>query len=165
VVYDARRSRAILAEPLAEEVLWLFGHQDRENELPEGAMVPASALMTLDLILPARAHGLRRALDRAGARPDPARLLEVDSLTAIRALVEQNAGWSVLPQAGLVREMADPRLVLRPIGMPPLRVRLMMAATQARPITPAARAVMRFLREAVRDLQTRGVMSPPETGR
>ncbi|MBE9603708.1 LysR family transcriptional regulator [Acetobacteraceae bacterium H6797] len=163
VVYDARRSRVLLAEPLAEEVLWLFGNRRRASELPPGEAVPPSALSGLDLILPARAHGLRRALDRAGARPDPARLLEVDSLTAIRALVDLDAGWSVLPQAGLVRERDDPRLLLRPIGMPLLRVRIMMAATQARPVTPAGRAVMRFLREAVRELQARGVMSAPDT--
>lgn len=161
VLYDARRSRAIAAEPLAEEILYLFGNRARAGDLPAGESIAPGALAGLDLILPARAHGLRRALDRAGARPDPARLLEVDSLTAIRALVEQGAGWSVLPQAGLAREALAGQHVLRPIGAPPLRIRVMLAATPARPLTPAARAVMRFLREAVRDLQAQGVMSPP----
>jgi LysR family transcriptional regulator, nitrogen assimilation regulatory protein len=161
ILYDARRSRAVAAEILAEETLFLFARARRAaRELPGKGAVPPEALARLPMILPDRQHGLRRALDRAGARADPARLLEVDSLTAIRALVEADMGWSVLPQAGLRREAADRRFILRPIGAPPLHVRLMLAVSPAQPMTPALRAVMSWLRDTVTQLQCQGVMTP-----
>jgi LysR family nitrogen assimilation transcriptional regulator len=123
--------------------------------------VPVAALAELDLILPDRQHGLRRALHRAGAHPDPARLLEVDSLAAIRTLVERGIGWSVLPRAGLTREALDRRYILRTIGDPPLRARLMVAVSPARPVTPALRAVLAHLHGIVASLQVSGVMTAP----
>jgi LysR family nitrogen assimilation transcriptional regulator len=147
ILYEVRRNRAVQAEPLMEETLFLFGRTSRARELPGPGAVPRQAVAGLDLILPADAHGLRRAIDQAGIKPDPARLVEVDSLTAIRALVEQGFGWSVLPRAGLTREAADKRLTLRPIGDPPLTVRLVLASSPARPVTAATRAVMRFLKD------------------
>jgi LysR family nitrogen assimilation transcriptional regulator len=161
ILYDSRRSHAIAAEPLAEEALLLFARRRRARELPGTGPVPAAALGGLDLILPDKQHGLRRALQRAGAKPDPARLLEVDSLTAIRSLVDRGLGWSVLPHAALTREAPDRRYVLRPIGTPPLTARLMLAVSPARPVTPALRAVIAHLRAMVAQLQAAGVMTPP----
>jgi LysR family nitrogen assimilation transcriptional regulator len=161
ILYDRRRSRAISAELLAEEELLLFARSRRAREIPGHGPVPVPLLGNLDLILPDRQHGLRRALHGAGARPDAARLLEVDSLAAIRTLVERGIGWSVLPRAGLTRELADRRYVLRPIGEPPLRARLMLALSPMQPVTPALRAVLAHLRGVVALLQAQGVMSPP----
>jgi LysR family nitrogen assimilation transcriptional regulator len=164
ILYDSRRSRAIAAELLAEEDLLLFARNRRGRDLAGSGPVPVAALAELDLILPDRQHGLRRALHRAGAHPDPARLLEVDSLAAIRTLVERGIGWSVLPRAGLTREAVDRRYVLRSIGNPPLRARLMVAVSPARPITPALRAVLAHLHGIVASLQVSGVMTAPRPG-
>ncbi len=158
IVYDARRSHSIGADPLLEDTLYLFGRKERRKELPD--VVQPETLLDLDLVLPHRNHGLRRALDLAGAGGDPARVLEVDSLTAIRELVAQNVGWSVLPHAGVRREAADKNFVIRPIGTPPLRVKLMLATAPSRPVTPATHAVLRFLRETVQHLQQQGILSP-----
>lgn len=160
ILYDSRRSRLIGADPLAEERLCLFGRADRAEVLPKGTDVPVSALASLELILPDRYHGLRRTLDRAGGVGDPARVLEVDSLTALYALVEQGIGWSVLPYMALRREAADPRFTVRPLGLPPLMVRLVLATSTSRPVTPATRTVMRFLHEVVAQLSKDGMMSP-----
>lgn len=162
ILYDSQRSRSILAEVLAEEELLLFARRPRLRDLPATGPVPIGALAGLELILPDRQHGLRRALQRAGAQPDPARLLEVDSLTAIRTLVERGIGWSVLPRAALTRELADRRYVLRGIGEPPLRARMMVAISPARAMTPALRAVLAHLQAMVALLQGQGVMSPPQ---
>ncbi|MFC4169550.1 LysR family transcriptional regulator [Teichococcus aestuarii] len=161
ILYDSQRSRAITAEVLAEEDLLLFARRRRAADLPGQEAVPLSALSRLDLILPDRQHGLRRALQRAGAHPDPRLLLEVDSLTAIRTLVERGIGWSVLPRAALTREAADRRYVLRGIGTPPLRARLMVALSPTRAVTPALRAVLAHLHAMVVRLQAGGVMTPP----
>jgi LysR family nitrogen assimilation transcriptional regulator len=166
VIYEARRSHAISAEPLADEELFLIASGEVVEQavslgvVPAEGGVPLEAISRLDIILPGREHGLRRALQRAGARPDPARLLEVDSLAAIRTLVRRGAGWSVLPHAGLTAE-DHAGMVMRPLGDPPMRVRLMLAFSANRPITPALRAVTSFLRNEVAQLQARHVMSPP----
>ncbi len=159
IVYDTRRSHSIGADPLLEDTLYLFGRKERRRELPD--VVQPETLHMLDLVLPHRHHGLRRALDLAGAGGDPARVLEVDSLTAIRELVAQNVGWSVLPHAGVRREAADRGFIVRPIGTPPLRVKLMLATAPSRPVTSATHAVLRFLRETVTRLQQQGVLSAP----
>ena len=166
VIYAARRSPAVSAEPLADEEIFLFGSRDMARQaidaatLPAEGSVPIDAVSQLDIILPGREHGLRRALQRAGARPDPARLLEVESLAAIRALVRQGAGWSILPRAGLTAG-GNADLVMWPLGDPPLRVRLMLAFGANRPITPALRAVTRFLKDEVARMQALEVMSQP----
>lgn len=168
ILYDSRRSRAIMAEVLAEEDLLLFARRRRARDLPgagmEGEQVPVSALGQLELILPDRQHGLRRALQRAGAQPDPTLLLEVDSLAAIRTLVERGLGWSVLPRAALTREAADARYILRGLGTPQLRARLMVAVSPARGMTPALRAVIAHLRAMVAQLQDQGIMTSPAAG-
>jgi LysR family nitrogen assimilation transcriptional regulator len=157
----SRRSRTLSAELLAEEELLLFARSRHAHDIPALGPVPVSLLSKLDLILPDRQHGLRRILHGAGVRPDLARLLEVDSLTAIRTLVERGIGWSVLPRAGLTRELKDRRYVLRPIGDPPLRARLMVALSPMRPVTPPLRAVLAHLHETVASLQEQTIMSPP----
>lgn len=166
VIYAARRSPVISAEPLANEELFLFASRKLAEQAVNQGIVPAKgsapieAISQLDIILPGREHGLRRALQRAGARPDPAHLLEVESLAAIRALVRQGAGWSILPRAGLTAgDNAD--LMMWPLGDPPMRVRLMLAFGANRPFTPALRAVTNFLKNEVALLQDRQVMSPP----
>ena len=168
ILYDSRRSRAITAEVLVEEDLLLFARRRRARDLPGGGRgegpVPVSALARLDLILPDGQHGLRRALQRAGAHPDPSLLLEVDSLAAIRALVERGIGWSVLPRAALTREAVDRRYILRGLGTPPLRARLMVAVSPARGMTPALRAVMAHLHTMVARLQEQRIMTPPGAG-
>ncbi|MFC3127326.1 LysR family transcriptional regulator [Pseudoroseomonas globiformis] len=168
ILYDSRRSRTIMAEVLAEEDLLLFAHRSRASDLggagPEQEPVPLSTMARLGLILPDRQHGLRRTLHRAGAHPDPSQLLEVDSLTAIRALVEQGVGWSVLPRAALTREAASRRYILRRLGAPPLRVRLMLAVSPARGMTPALRAVMAHLHATVARLREQAIMSPMTPG-
>lgn len=166
ILYDSRRSRAIAAELLAQEELLLFARRRRARDLPGEGPVPVSCLSRLDLVLPDPQHGLRRALHRAGAHPDPARLLEVDSLAAIRRLVELDIGWSVLPRAALTREALDRRYILRGIADPPLRARLMVAMSPTRPATPALRAVLAHLHATVATLQQSGIMSPlPVDGR
>jgi LysR family nitrogen assimilation transcriptional regulator len=164
VIYEARRSHAISAEPLADEELFLFASRELGKRAVASRVIPATggapleAISQLDIILPGREHGLRRALQRAGARPDQVRLLEVDSLAAIRALVRTGAGWSVLPRAGLTAE--DLAGVVRPLGNPPMRVRLMLAFSANRPITPALRALSAFLKNEVAHLQARQLLSP-----
>ncbi|MGE0773631.1 MAG: LysR family transcriptional regulator [Sphingomonadaceae bacterium] len=166
VIYAARRSPVISAEPLADEELFLFASRKVAEQavsqgiIPAKGSAPIEAISQLDIILPGREHGLRRALQRAGARPHPARLLEVESLAAIRALVRQGAGWSILPRAGLTAgDNAD--LMMWPLGDPPMRVPLMLAFGANRPFTPALRAVTNFLKNEVAQLQDRQVMSPP----
>ncbi|WP_424136157.1 LysR family transcriptional regulator [Roseomonas chloroacetimidivorans] len=161
ILYDSRRSRTISAELLAEEELLLFARSRHAGDIPAQGPVPVSRLSRLDLILPDRQHGLRRALHAAGARPDLTRLLEVDSLAGIRALVERGIAWSVLPRAGLTRELKDRRYVLRPIGDPPLRAKLMVALSPMRPVTPALRAVLAHLHATVASLQEQTIMSRP----
>jgi LysR family nitrogen assimilation transcriptional regulator len=166
VIYEARRSPAISAEPLSDEELFLLSSPEAAERAVSSGLVPArrgaplAAISQLDIILPGREHGLRRALQRAGVRPDPARLLEVDSLTAIRTLVRQGAGWSVLPRAGLTAE-DHAGLVIRPLGEPALRARLMLAFSANRPVTLALRALTGFLKSEVAQLQARGIMSAP----
>lgn len=166
VLYAARQSPTISAEPLADEELFLFAARALGEEAVDQGIIPAQgsapieAISQLDIILPGREHGLRRALQRAGARPDAERLLEVESLAAIRALVRHGSGWSILPRAGLTAgDNVD--LMMWPLGDPPMRVRLMLAFGANRPFTPALRAVTNFLKEEVARLQDRQVMSPP----
>jgi LysR family nitrogen assimilation transcriptional regulator len=108
----------------------------------------------LRLILPHRTHGLRETIERF-ASSQKVRLnvvIEMDSLTNIKALVARGSGYSILAHAALVEEIQRAALVIIPIREPVMRRTVFLVRNPSRPLTEATREIERLIKEIVAEL-------------
>ncbi|SIS86633.1 LysR family transcriptional regulator [Phaeovulum vinaykumarii] len=159
LIYMPMGGRGLRPQPVLSEELRLFA-TTRPAPLPDLPDVPfdPGRLAGLPLVLPGPAHGLRVLLDAEiearGTRLT--RVVEVESYKAIKALVLEGLGFSVLPVNAISAEVASGHLRWWPLGTPPLRRQIHLALTPARPPTKAALAVERVCRETLEELTATG---------
>jgi LysR family transcriptional regulator, nitrogen assimilation regulatory protein len=156
VLYDARRGPTMLVTPLLLEDLFLIEH-------PAKARSGAARLEQLRssvLVLPGPENGLRRVFDAAcrKARVQPKVAMEIDCVAALRQLVEDGQGRTVLPFGAVHREVRDGRLMARPFRTSSMRAMLVVATPAHRPVTRLAKLVMNLLHAEVRQLADAGVL-------
>jgi LysR family nitrogen assimilation transcriptional regulator len=150
VLYDARRGSSMLVTPLLLEDLFLI--------LPPGEASDAPAtLAELDartLVLPGPENGLRRVFDAAcrGIPAKPRIAMQIDCVAALKQIVEEGGGCTVLPFGAVHREVRDGRLAARRFAAPSMRAMLVVATAAHRPVARLAKAVQELLRAEVREL-------------
>lgn len=156
LLYNAPKTRHLITEELLIEELFLISPPAAAE--PGAETVRLAALADLPLILPSRPHGLRLLVDTVAADADVALSVDVelDALSAIKELVEDGAGYTILPYASVHREVAEGRLAARRIFGPPISRSLLLASSTQQPISAAARAVMQQIKGQVRDLVDTG---------
>ncbi|RAI57007.1 LysR family transcriptional regulator [Roseicella frigidaeris] len=115
------------------------------------ASVPFAALAGRRLVLPSRAHGLRRIVETAAGR---ARItlevgFEADSFGVLKDLVEAGLGHSVLPRSAIRAEEAVGRLRSAPLVRPVPRRQVVLALPPDRPASRATMTVLALLQRAV----------------
>jgi len=156
LLYNAPKTRHLITEELLIEELFLISPPAAAE--PGTETVRLAALSDLPLILPSRPHGLRLLVDTVAADADVALSVDVelDALSAIKELVEDGAGYTILPYASVHREVAEGRLAARRIVGPPISRSLLLASSTQQPISAAARAVMQQIKGQVRDLVDTG---------
>lgn len=145
IIHDATRTQHFLTEPLVSEELVAIN--------ADGETRPASFcdIAVQPMILPRKNHGLRLMLERVaqqGRVPLNVRF-EIDSFDAIKALVRDQQGISVLPRAALIDESG---LALRTVSDPPLFRQLLLATSSQRPVSQTTRAVIQELKRQVRGM-------------
>lgn len=138
VLYDPRATGSLRIRPLMQEALFLIGPGDAG--LTAGEPVPFRTLATQRLLLPSTRHGLRnvvqRAAEAAGIALDLG--LEIDSYTALKELVRQGYGRTILTRAPMHADIAAGRLTAAPLVDPaPIR-RLVLSFQPDRPVSRAA---------------------------
>ncbi|MBL3596140.1 LysR family transcriptional regulator [Rhodovulum sulfidophilum] len=155
VLYEAPADPGLACDPLLEEELVVLWPPDWTAP-PEIGMV---ALDGVPLVLPSRAHGLRRMIDAelAGDGIAPELAVEIDSYSNIKNLVAAGFGASVLPWHAVAPEAEAGRLVVSRIVAPGLWRGAWLIRPGARPVTRAQEAVAETLRMVVDDLLARGV--------
>ena len=113
VLYDARLSPTILVSPLLQESLYLI-----ESGRDAGSDAPAdfAELAIGPFVLSNSSNGMRRVIDAAAALAsitvDVA--FELDSITALKRIVEVGPERCVLPYGAVHREVAEGKLRARP---------------------------------------------------
>jgi DNA-binding transcriptional LysR family regulator len=143
----ARELHLRVSELLLEEMV-LVG--DAGSSLgPEP--VPFAALAGRRLVLPSRAHGLRRIVETAAAR---ARIslevgFEADSFGVLKDLVEAGLGQAVLPRSAIRAEEAGGRLRSAPLVRPVPRRQVVLALPPDRPPSRATITVLALLEREV----------------
>ncbi len=119
VINNARKSPYIRMDPLLTVDLFLFGRRaDIEKLAPDTDTFRTTELAKLPLLLVGRNHGLRRKLDRVmqRLRIDLDIKAEVDALSALKKLVRQGYGLTVLPHAVMLPEIDGDEFTCRRAG-------------------------------------------------
>jgi LysR family nitrogen assimilation transcriptional regulator len=149
VLYNAQPATGIEATPLVDEDLMLV--QPRPPGLPEDPPPPPITLQEvarLPLVIPSRPNAIRMHVEAEmaaiGCRPTIA--LEIDGVSAILDLVADGAGHAILSRNAVASSIKPSAFTVRAIGQPPLRTRLSLATSSARPATLTQQATMELVR-------------------
>ncbi|MEJ8630039.1 CoA transferase [Sphingomonas sp. I4] len=160
LLYAFVEDRELRSTGILTETLVLFGatgEAEIHGMSPPGRSVGMAQLAGLPLILPSPGHGLRDLVDDQAARAKVSLTTgwEIDAYGAIKSLVADGLGFSVLPDHSVAAEVAAG--ALRSWAFEPAFQRTVHIVEPAdRPLTTAMRAVERLCRRTLRDLVRAG---------
>jgi LysR family nitrogen assimilation transcriptional regulator len=150
VLYNARRGPSMLVTPLLLEDLFLIVPPK------EAAATPATLaeLGARPLVLPGPENGLRRVVDAACrvAEVKPRIIMQLDCVAALKQVVEEGGGCTVLPYGAVHREVQDGRVAARPFRGTSMRAMLVIATPSHRLVTRLAKLLLELVRSEVREL-------------
>lgn len=152
VLYNSSSHPSVVTEPLLEDELFLLGPEPPPDDLGEG-VVSLDAFATLPMILPGRPHGLRRLIDKLLSERGifPRIDMELDAMSSTLLLVEEGAGYTILPYAP-VHALVEARRIRVWAFDPPITRTLLLATSSQRPMTSMVRTLVRTVRTEVRDI-------------
>lgn len=152
VLYNSPNHPSVLTEPLVEDELFLLGPNPPLHDLGDGA-VGLDVFATLPMILPSRPHGLRRLIDKLLSDHGiyPRIDMELEAMPSTLLLVEEGAGYTILPYASVHALVEAGRIRVWPFD-PPITRTLLLATSSQRPMTAMIRTVIRTVRTEVRDI-------------
>ncbi|QOG06095.1 LysR family transcriptional regulator [Aureimonas sp. OT7] len=145
---------------LISEELCLFGPAEGVAGCPppQGGTATLDEIGRMPLVLPGIGHGLRTLVDaemeRAGL--EIATVIDVDSYGAIKELVAQRVGYSILPFNAIAREVEAGRFLSWQAGQPALSRNVHLVQPFDRPTAKAAAAIEALCRETLAELVASG---------
>lgn len=151
-------------EPLLVEDIHLVSAagtagRKRRIRLPE--------LEKLDLLMPARPHGLRQLLDGSisvmSGRMAPVRA-EIDALPTLKRMVQAGLGHTIFPLAAVIEELAAGTLIARKIVDPVLERHVALVSSSRRPRTRVHQAIAELIDNVSRQLIADGAWPGREAG-
>ncbi|MFZ2989291.1 LysR family transcriptional regulator [Ideonella sp.] len=154
LVYNPDAQPDLEFEPLLTEPLCLVSRGGLAGRKSPAGPVALADLQGLGLVLPERAHVIRRLLENqttlAGLKLDIA--WEVSSVAALIDLVCAGYGQAVLPASAVLASGRGDTLVVQPIVSPALNTVLCVAASSHKKATALSRHARRLLAELIRAL-------------
>jgi LysR family nitrogen assimilation transcriptional regulator len=104
------------------------------------------ALAEVPLVLPTDRHGLRNLIDQHLRRHGVASrvIIEIDAFLQIQRLVQRGLGMTILSRAALYESDLSPPLATARIVRPSIERTVAIAHVDGRPLTKAAREVMKL---------------------
>ena len=152
ILYGPRPSRVIASTRLVTEDLYAIGPATPENRARE-AISPAE-LARSPIVLPHRPHIIRELVHQTGAQP--VEIVEVDAPGVMIELARTGRAWSILPLTCVTTHLAAGQVTAIPIHQPSLSWTAALSHSALKPLTPAANAVAKLLREEVAGLVKSG---------
>ena len=151
-LYGPRPSRVIASTRLLVEDLYAIGAATPANRARE-AITPAE-LARSPVVLPHRPHVIRELVHQTGVQP--VEIVEVDAPGVMIELARAGRAWSILPLTCVTTHLAAGLVTAIPIQQPSLSWTATLSHSALKPLTPAAGAVFKLLREEVADLVRSG---------
>ncbi|MGV7211165.1 LysR substrate-binding domain-containing protein [Oxalobacteraceae bacterium A2-2] len=151
VLFDDGQLGAFDCTPLVEEELRFIcradaahgaGSQDQRGlSLAEALRAP--------LILPGAPHGVRPRIERVarGAGLEVAAPMEINSIAILKSAILAGLGATILPAAPVLAELAAGSMRSHPIHSPAISRTVVLCASRNIPLTNAAAAVARLVRQ------------------
>ena len=163
VLYSTHSSASVRVQPMLVEDMWLVGRRD--SLVRESGEVPLADLAHLRFVVPGRSHSHRRLVEGAAADHGVALEVigEVDSLPALKTLVEDGRTFTILPHSAFHAELAGGRLGAARIVSPSISRTVSVATARARPDARACEAIASLLLETARALVRDGTWVARET--
>ncbi len=160
VLYIPVNDRGLASRCVLTEELCLLGPAEPLPgiEMPTGTKLAYADVARLPLILPSPNHGLRTLIEREAGQSGLTinTVLEVDSYSSIKELVEEGLGYSILPYNAIDREVKEGRLIYRGIEAPVLKRDVHVVHTAVRPMTNAVSAIEQLCRATLLSLVETG---------
>lgn len=151
-VYEPPDSSRFAAQPLLTEEMFVITAPDNWNgEIgPDGRAtepVPISRLSDLPMVLPNHSHGARTLVERCTRAEGVALnvVMQIDALPQIVEVVQRASAYSILPQAAVIRQIAEGNLAIIPIEGAKIQRTAYMVRKRARPMTAGALTVQASL--------------------
>ena len=153
VINNARRSPLVRADDLLAVNLLLFGPAALIGPLgTEAGGAPLTRIVDIPLVLPTRNHGLRRELDLATSQLglELTVVAEIDALAALKELVRDGMGATILPSGALYPDWQDPSFLSLRVVEPELSMHFTIAYSVQNPVTLGMRELARTIKGEVR---------------
>lgn len=149
VPYDDLEATAFLADELIAIV-------PPHSPFAGHALLSASDLASAPFLMREVGSGTREVVDRAlvawGIVPNV--MMELGHTEAIKRAVEAGLGISILSRLTVAREIADGRLVTRPLAVGDVRRNFLLVQRRSSRLSPASQAFLATLDEAVGETHT-----------
>ncbi len=159
LVYDPKPSQDLTLKTLLYEDLYLVGMPS--DRAMTSATYNFRDLESLSLIMPDRPSSLRVHVDRAAAETGITCnvVIEVDSIAAIKELVQEGMGYAVMPYAAVFEEVARGTLAAARIINPTVERPLVLALPRTGVLTVAAKELIELIGDEVTALVGQGKWS------
>lgn len=146
----------LVALPLCSQTAFLVGPGEHFCEMR--AQYRFAELEGLPLVLPSRRHSLRITVERYAAECgfSPNVEVEVDGLTAIKALVRRGLGYSVLTHSGIAEELETGTLRASELIQPDIERQFVLATCRRPPLSVPAKLLLESIRDSVKELTLQG---------
>ena len=150
LIYDPKSYRYISTDLVFREHMFLVG--PTASDLVNQPQVPLREIANLPLIVPNRPSLLLDRVDKAFARIETRTptLLSVDSFAAIKALVRDGKGYTILSQAAIYEEIERRERAATRIVEPEITRELVVALPPKSIMTATARKLIELIQEMVR---------------
>jgi len=137
-----------MVTPLLLEDFYLIQPGRKSSSKP----LPIEELVKVTLILPRKENVFRRVIDAAAQNENIELdvLMEIDSISALKQLVEIGKAFTILPFGAVHREVREGTLSARRIKSIEMRAMLVTAMPLHRPISKTAKALVQLVHEEVK---------------
>ncbi|MES2297152.1 MAG: LysR substrate-binding domain-containing protein [Pseudomonadota bacterium] len=153
VLFDDGQLAPFASTPLVEEEM-MYISSAASAQAPAGAAVTLAQALDTALILPGLQHGVRPRIENMAraAGLTIGEVIEINSIAILKSALLADMGATILPVAPLLAEIERGALRVWPIHSPAISRTVTLCASKNIPLTNAAAAVGRLVRQVSLDL-------------
>jgi LysR family nitrogen assimilation transcriptional regulator len=151
LIYAIDPIKGVTLQPLFREEMFLVVPPDFPLPGESGQTLPIASLQDIPLLLPSKAHLLRRLIDDALARAKttPQVLSEIESVPALSAAVLDGLGSTILPASVVSETTSFKGAKVRPLTKPVIDATVSLCISDHLPLSEPAVAAKSVLLEIV----------------